>query len=209
MKWEKIGWQGLSSPITVAARRRYIKSLTTTENLCMQGCWTMKGLIAIRYVGIDPSTKTGFVALDENGNVLAEKEITGQGDKDPRRMVTLKESIIKELRKDDVICIEGFSYGSRGRGISFQFGLGHAIRNAMFSNKIDFTVVAPGQLKKFATGKGNASKDNMILPIYKRWGYEHDSDNVRDAYVLSRIGMALDGHGELVKYQKEIIKELR
>ena len=165
-------------------------------------------MITIRYIGIDPSTKTGFVALDEWGQVIHEREITGESDKDPKRMVTLTKNIIKELHKDDVICIEGFSYGSKGRGLSFQFGLGHAIRNAMFSNKIDFTVVAPGQLKKFATGKGNSSKDNMILPIYKRWGYEHDSDNVRDAFILAQIARGLHGHEDLVKYQEEVIKNL-
>lgn len=167
-----------------------------------------EGVITIRYIGIDPSTKTGFVALDELGNALVEKEITGQGDKDPKRMVTLTENIVNQLQESDIICIEGFSYGSKGRGISFQFGLGHAIRNAMFENGAKYIVVSPGQLKKFATGKGNTSKDNMILPIYKRWGYEHDSDNVRDAFVLAHIARAIHGHGELVKYQKEVIKEL-
>lgn len=123
-------------------------------------------------------------------------------------MVTLTENIVNQLDKSDIICIEGFSYGSKGRGISFQFGLGHSIRNALFQAGIDYNLVTPGQLKKFATGKGNTSKDNMILPIYKRWGYEHDSDNVRDAYVLANIARALHGHGELVKYQNEIVKEL-
>jgi len=166
-------------------------------------------VVAIRYIGIDPSTKTGFVALARNGIVITEQEITGKSDKDPKRMVTLTEKIIKSLRRDDVICVEGFSYGSRGRGMSFQFGLGHAIRNELYKNEVGYTIVTPSQLKKFATGKGNTSKDNMILPIYKRWGYEHDSDNVRDAYILAQIARAIDGRGELVKYQKEVIKELK
>lgn len=163
----------------------------------------------IRYIGIDPSTKTGFVALDEWGTVITEQEITGESNKDPKRMVTLTENIVNQLDDNDVICIEGFSYGSKGRGISFQFGLGHSIRNALFQKGISYIDISPGQLKKFATGKGNTSKDNMILPIYKRWGYEHDSDNVRDAYILAQIARGLHGHGELVKYQEEVIKELK
>ncbi len=136
--------------------------------------------------------------------------MTGVSDQDPKRMVTLTEKVINQIKgQNSVICIEGFSYGSKGRGISFQFGLGHAIRNEMYKNKLKYIDVSPGQLKKFATGKGNTSKDNMILPIYKRWEYEHDSDNVRDAFVLAQIARGLNHGDELVKYQKEIIQELQ
>ena len=163
----------------------------------------------VNYIGIDPSTKTGIVILDDDGNVLLEEEITGTGDEDPKRMVTLTNKIINQIKgQNNVICIEGFSYGSKGRGVSFQFGLGHAIRNEMFKNNIEYIDVSPGQLKKFATGKGNSSKDNMILPIYKRWEYEHDSDNVRDAFVLAQIARGLNKIDELVKYQKEVVQEL-
>jgi len=165
--------------------------------------------VTTNFIGIDPSTKTGLVILDDDGNVLLEEEITGTGDEDPKRMVTLTNKIINQIKgQNSVICIEGFSYGSKGRGISFQFGLGHAIRNEMFKNNIEYIDVSPGQLKKFATGKGNTSKDNMILPIYKRWGYEHDSDNVRDAFVLAQIARGFNNNDELVKYQKEVVQEL-
>src|SRR5699024_327242 len=164
----------------------------------------------VNYIGIDPSTKTGIVILDNDGNVLLEEEITGTGDKDPKRMVTLTNKIINQIKgQNSTICIEGFSYGSKGRGISFQFGLGHAIRNEMFKHDIKYINVSPGQLKKFATGKGNTSKDNMILPIYKRWGYEHDSDNVRDAFVLAQIAKGLSYGNRLVKHQREVIFELK
>jgi crossover junction endodeoxyribonuclease RuvC len=43
----------------------------------------------MRFVGIDPSTKTGFVALDEDGEVVRAKELIGVGDIDPLRMITL------------------------------------------------------------------------------------------------------------------------
>lgn len=141
---------------------------------------------------------------------MLEEEITGISDKDPKRMVTLTNKIINQIKgQNSTICIEGFSYGSKGRGISFQFGLGHAIRNEMFKHNIKYIDVSPGQLKKFATGKGNTSKDNMILPIYKRWNYEHDSDNVRDAFVLAQIARGLHHGNGLVKHQREVIFELK
>ena|SRR5699024_974711 len=163
----------------------------------------------MRYVGLDLSTKTGLVILDESGQVIKAEEITTKEKSDPQRMIILTEKIMSKLKDDDVIAIEGFSYGSRGRGVSFQFGYGYAVRIALFTANKPFLIVTPSQVKKYATGKGNSSKDNMILPIFKKWGFEHDSDNVRDAYVLARIGYDMHSDGDLLKYEKEIINDLR
>lgn len=165
----------------------------------------------MRFVGIDLSTKTGLVILDEFGDVLEEKEITSKIKTDPERMIDLTEQLLDHLKPDDVIAIEGFSYGSRGRGVSFQFGYGYAVRIALYMEGIPFLIVTPSQVKKYATGKGNSSKDNMILPIFKKWGFEHDSDNVRDAYVLAKIAfnLKMDKEVELKKYESEILTDLR
>ena len=163
----------------------------------------------MRFVGLDLSTKTGLVIIDELGNVLTEKEITSKVKKDPQRMIDLTDQVLSHLKKDDVIAIEGFSYGSRGRGVAFQFGYGYAVQIALYTNDFKYLIVTPSQVKKFATGKGNASKDNMIIPIYKKWGYEHKSDNVRDAFVLAQIARATKISTKLTKYQKEIIDALK
>lgn len=163
----------------------------------------------MRYVGLDLSTKTGLVIIDESGNVLTEKEITSKIKKDPQRMIDLTEQVLSHLEKDDIIAIEGFSYGSRGKGMSFQFGYGYSVQIALYTNDYDYLIVTPSQVKKFATGKGNASKDNMILPIYKKWGYEHESDNVRDAFVLAQIAIATRSKLNLTNYQKEVIEVIR
>src|SRR5699024_4170133 len=152
--------------------------------------------------------KTGICKLDENGKVIAAKEITSVFKTDPARFIDITEQIMCEIGNDDKVVIEGFSYGSRGRGVSTQYGIGWVIRTALYHTGIKYLEVTPSQLKKFATGKGNTSKDNMILAIYKHWGFEDDSDNVRDAFVLARIGMAKDESGTLAGYQKEVIKGL-
>lgn len=167
----------------------------------------------MRFVGIDPSTKTGFVALDENGEVLRAKELTGLGAKDPKRMVTLVDEIIAHIQPGDFIVIEGFSFHSKGQGVSFQYGLGYAIRMALFRRKLQYYEATPAAVKKFATGKGNTKKDEMVLPLFKQWGFEHPSDNVRDAYVIARIAMSLYLKKEVgsfmaTKYQMEVIEAI-
>jgi Holliday junction resolvasome RuvABC endonuclease subunit len=54
--------------------------------------------------------------------------------------------------------------------------------------------VPPMTLKKYATGKGTAKKQEMLLQIYKRWGVEFNDDNAADAYALARLatGSAID-----------------
>ena len=163
----------------------------------------------MRFVGIDLSTKTGLVILDRFGEVITAKEITSKIKTDPERMIDLTEQLLDHLKPNDVIAIEGFSYGSRGRGMSFQFGYGYAVRIALYMEGIPFLIVTPSQVKKYATGKGNSSKDNMILPIFKKWGFEHDSDNVRDAYVLAQIASATRLKRNLTQFQQEIIDDLR
>jgi Holliday junction resolvasome RuvABC endonuclease subunit len=47
--------------------------------------------------------------------------------------------------------------------------------------------IPPMTLKKYAAGKGNAKKQEMLLQIYKRWGLEFNDDNAADAYSLGRL----------------------
>ncbi|MDV2683762.1 hypothetical protein RYX56_05495 [Alkalihalophilus lindianensis] len=166
----------------------------------------------MRYVGIDPSTKTGFVALDEEGQVQRAKELTGIGDIDPKRITTLVGEVIAHIKPGDFIAVEGFSYNSQGRGIGFQFGIGYAIRIALYSRNIPYIEVSPGQLKKFATGKGNTPKDKMPSPIQENWGFTDRSDNVLDAYVLARCVQAYKNFDgmlfRLTDYQREVIETI-
>jgi Holliday junction resolvasome RuvABC endonuclease subunit len=47
--------------------------------------------------------------------------------------------------------------------------------------------VSPMTLKKFAAGKGNAKKQEMLMMMYKRWGVEFSDDNAADSYALARL----------------------
>ncbi|OHR73990.1 hypothetical protein HMPREF3291_05235 [Bacillus sp. HMSC76G11] len=160
----------------------------------------------MRYVGIDPSTKTGMVIMD--GTEVWSKEITTHVKSDPLRFMNIAYQIMDLLGEGDVICIEGFSYGSRGAGVSTQYGIGWLIRAELIKNGYTYHEVSPTGLKKFASGKGNVKKDELVLPIFKRWGFEHKSDNVRDAYVLAQIARSISEEVELTAYQKDVLKKV-
>jgi crossover junction endodeoxyribonuclease RuvC len=171
-----------------------------------------RGAYMKRFVGLDPSTQTGFVALDEAGAVLRRKELTGVGNEDPKRMVTLIDEIIAHIQPEDIICIENFGFATK-QGIQLG-GIGWGIRMALFRRGIKWIEVAPSQVKKFATGKGNTKKEAMAVPIFKRWGFESSSNNVTDAYVLAQIARSVTiSEGgrlslEYTAFQLEVLKAI-
>lgn len=68
--------------------------------------------------------------------------------------------------------------------------------------------VPPMTLKKFAAGKGNAKKQEMLLQIYKRWGIEFNDDNAADSYALARL-LGKNFYNEVEKAVAEQMKGLK
>ena len=91
------------------------------------------------------------------------------------------------------VCQEGISYGSRIRTKSIfdLAGLNFMIRSMIIKmgkgcNPIELIVGTPGEIKKFATGNGNANKD-LILSCFKMIYPELDLpklDDIADAYFM-------------------------
>ncbi|MFE9834080.1 hypothetical protein ACFYP4_02855 [Streptomyces sp. NPDC005551] len=92
------------------------------------------------------------------------------------------------------ICMEGYARNSRFR--REEAGeLGATVKltlSAAFSKPVSYpTVVAPTQLKQFVTGTAKASKEDMKLGVYKKWGELCFNDNNADAYGLARMAEAV------------------
>lgn len=160
----------------------------------------------MRYIGIDPSTKTGVVILDKHGELIDSLEVTATG-KDPGRMAEIIHSTVENVHPNDVVAIEGFGFASQSGFLLG--GIGWGIRLELFARDVRYIEVAPAALKKFTGAKGNAKKDELSVEIFKRWGFEHKSDNVRDAYVLAHIARAYHGLMPLTKFQQEVIDAIR
>lgn len=128
---------------------------------------------------------------------------------------------------EPVVFIEGYAMGFAGRrkkadagaaevagaptGRLFDLGeLGGTVKHWLFQERIPVFVVTPGQLKKFATGKGVGPKANVRVAIIKRWHLDYEDDNICDAYVLARIGFAYLGlDTALTKEQRDVIATLK
>lgn len=94
------------------------------------------------------------------------------------------------------IIIEGISYGStlRTKAVFDLAGLNYVIRkNFINKDKIKLYIVPPTHIKKFATGKGNANKED-IIEIFKLTHKDikiSKIDDLADAYYMSCYGLEL------------------
>jgi hypothetical protein len=79
-----------------------------------------------------------------------------------------------DLKIADKIFLEGYSYGSTGR--VFHIAENTAIlKHEMWGWQMNFEIIPPTVIKKFATGKGNANKELM----YEAFESENPGINLR------------------------------
>jgi len=160
----------------------------------------------VKIVGIDASlTGTGVAML--NGSLRTERiesKKTGV-----LRLIEIRDRAKEIVRGADLVVIEGYAYAMANQ--AHQMGeLGGVLRVMLVEAGVLWIEVNPSQVKKFATGKGNAKKEEIAVSIYKRWGREFQTNDEADAFVLVMIGRAyLIGMTDVTAFQAEVIKELR
>jgi len=171
--------------------------------------------MSYKTLGIDPSlTRTGYCCLD--GNEL-DTSFYGRGMgiidahklRGTERLIYLEERLWNLItsNKFDLICIEGYSYGSKGRAV-FDIGeLGGILRLNLHKAKMPWIEIAPATLKKFVTGSGIAEKDMVTMNVMKKWGIECANNNEADAVSLAMIGYYLLNYmkgSNLVSNEKQV-----
>jgi len=94
---------------------------------------------------------------------------------------------------------EGISYGSsiRTKSVFDLAGLNFVLRDGIIEmcekySNLNYIIATPSEIKKVATGKGNANKD-MILSIFDcLYAFENiKRDDIADAYFMSEYGRLL------------------
>jgi hypothetical protein len=72
--------------------------------------------------------------------------------------------------------------------------LGGVIRLMLWRAGIPYVDVPPSNVKKYATGRGNAPKPDIRMEVFKRFGHDIADDNACDAFVLYAMGLDALGH---------------
>ena len=103
------------------------------------------------------------------------------------------------FKKIDKIYIEGYSFGSKGRGI-FQIAENCGIlKYRLMEMNLTYDTVVPSVVKKGATGKGNADKDKMyeafleetkidLKKIFDTEKVGNPISDIVDSYYIQKVG---------------------
>ena len=146
---------------------------------------------ALRITGLDLSfTATGISSPDGHLELVKTKPAPGSIGT-VMRCRTIANAIRSELRRTETthVVVEGFAYG-RAEQAHQMGGLGYIVRLMLVECGIPYVDVAPASLKKFATGSGNASKDQVISDAIRQFGFPGSDNNLADAWCLRMMGEA-------------------
>lgn len=136
-------------------------------------------------------TATGIALWD--GTPCTVNTRTADGD---QRLVTIRDRVrgYADTPRATLAVIEDLPTHAHGAGIT---GMVHgAVRVALADLGVPYVLVPPASLKKYACGKGNATKPDMRMSLFRRADLDLRDDNQVDAAWLRF--MALDHYGQPV-----------
>ncbi|MFB4320647.1 hypothetical protein [Actinomadura sp. 21ATH] len=152
-----------------------------------------------RVIGIDLSlSATGIARVDGSLDTIT----TGPGDHlaDQRdRLRYIADEVVNRTKAGlfegpHLAVIEGPSYGSAGAVTWDRAGLWWLVVDRLFYECLPVAVVPPKTLKKYATGRGDATKADMRMALYQREDRDVRDDNMVDARWLALMGLDALGH---------------
>lgn len=86
---------------------------------------------------------------------------------DPERYDSISDWVMEKLGPIDEISLEGYAFGSKSNRL-FQIAEHTGVlKYKIYQNSIPLSVFTPSEVKKFATGKGNANKKDMYDAFVK------------------------------------------
>jgi len=146
----------------------------------------------MKLMGLDLSLTSTGMSMDGVTSVIRSKS------RGAERLSEITKAILRECLENEIDCvmIEGYSFASRS-GQAFSIGeLGGCIRMTLFECNIPIVEIPPTCRAKFATGRGNASKGEVISAISAKTGiiFSGASGNDEcDAWVLEQMAITKVG----------------
>ena len=103
------------------------------------------------------------------------------------RLDWIRARVMEKADGAQLVAIEGYSYGAKGSSFLSLAELGGVIRWNLYVRKIPYVVIAPSSRAMFATGKGNAKKEEVFAAAIRKINYRGNSHDEADAMWLHRM----------------------
>jgi len=112
------------------------------------------------------------------------------------RLLTIVDAVGDWTRtRTDLAVVEGLAFSSRSGQASERAGLWWLVIDSLLARDIPVAVVSPAARAKYATGKGNAGKDEVLAAVVRRYpDVETRGNDETDALVLAAMGARALGH---------------
>ncbi|MFJ9558228.1 hypothetical protein ACIRPH_30860 [Nocardiopsis sp. NPDC101807] len=111
------------------------------------------------------------------------------------RLRAIRASVLSAARSANLVVVEQLAISSQTGQHLTRAGLWHLVMEAIDAADVPWVAVTTQTLKKYATGKGNASKDETMLAVARRFSeWEVSGNDEADALVLAAMGADYLGH---------------
>ncbi|MGW8565681.1 hypothetical protein [Isoptericola sp. NPDC055881] len=157
----------------------------------------------MKIVGLDLSlTSTGIASVvpDAVQPALGDRFRTKPAGDDlrarARRLHEIRDAVRDWTRtRTDLAVVEGLAFSSRSGQATERAGLWWLVVHDLLVRDIPVAVVTPTARAKYATGKGNAGKDEVLAAVVRRYpDVETRGNDEADALVLAAMGARALGH---------------
>lgn len=145
-----------------------------------------------KIMGLDLSLTSTGVSVDGDTTSIRSKQ------KSIARLIEIRDLIvaIAKTKQIEIVAIEGYSYASQYSQAHSIGELGGIVKVAMRELGLKIVIIPPTCRAKFATGKGNSGKTDVINAITTKTGITFtgaDGNDRCDAWILEQMTLTYLG----------------
>lgn len=146
-------------------------------------------------LSIDPATKTGWAISKD---LYGTWELKTRKDESWGMKLIRFESKLREVIVSQNVAVVAYERpgGRNTVAIITQSKIIGVLEKVCTELKIEYRAYSSGEIKSFATGKGNAGKEAVINGMKEKYGYPGTDDNEADAMALLFLAKRDLGYGE-------------
>ena len=143
----------------------------------------MKKANLYKILAIDPATRTGWAISKELHGM--ENYSLKSGESSGFKLIKFKAFLERIIATEKINLVVYERPGGRFKNDIMSHAKFIAIiETVCLEHKVEYRAYSPAEIKLHATGKGNASKKDMILAAIKLYKMKISDDNIADALLL-------------------------
>lgn len=142
---------------------------------------------SVRVLGVDQSLTCSGLALVCSGRVERVWSLRPKM-RGNERLRLIVSSVLEAAQGVDVVVVEGPSMHSQGRSLVQLYGLFTLLTYSLWVAGVRTVVVPPTVRAMYATGRGNANKDAVLLSVARRYpNVDVQDNNQADALAMAAL----------------------